>query len=1172
MLISVDTHNHRRRKILRTVSLFLWSSLFSFPIYAQKLEAPLPLRDGYVNDHADVISESTKSNIEVSLRNLEQRTGFEFVIATVPDTGSLSAEQYVQILVKAWGVGSREQGIRGLLLLFSTRNGHYSMYWPVDIESQLPRAYLDQLIGQLKEPLSSGDYDAAITLAARNVIDKLGAQYGFNFDELSREPVNPGAAATPNPPSSTPTLDSKRLFKLYIRLVGMVVGFIVAALIVLKVAVWLFSFGRKREFKPLTIILLIILIIAPLPVVFYLYPSQTKSLHSWGPRAGPFSERSFWAERIFGLAPNRFHVDVWGHITELHITNAAVKSPAELSSLESLTRLRTLKISNTPLEGTLDLTPFRDLEQLDLHGTRLSNLTGLGDLTQLTTLDLSDTNVTDLRALERSEHLNELHLSGLNLEKVLGLENLWRVTRLHLNRCTGIDLHRIALLYRLEEISLEQTDVTDLSPLAGLGSLQRLWLAGSRVSDVTPLAKLKLGLLDIRGTGVERKEAEKSFNHPIVVLYGEKDAAFVQINPTAKRWLIPAFFGSLFLLVLLLWPVPRALRQRPVLVMKRVVRRMIVGVFLVLMLVTLANLEWSLTFYKLTLPQLGGKLMLWAAVAAILWLVLRPLILLLLETKAVNSSRWGVSLLTFSRMIPWIVIVLPLLGLFIYVLRYIASVTSGFFHYASLIIVVWISISMIWPILKLIAPVFIWRRRIKKIQRTLAEDEMQKGLLLEIPLQYSSRSLVYSSWAGFIKKRIERILPSSDNNRPSLLNTFSVGLLDRIRITNDHRDKLLGAVVIIRFGHLEQARPWEFRILRRWLASAYGATWAPLWIVLDSVERPASSSAEIERNLKELESLAPHINGFVRHRLTGLSVINMSPPESISASLEANQLTDTRKLERAGMNMLLKEAFTPVAALCRSVFGFPHLTNRLDTLMRATETAIAFFALVLVAEHENAVALHETYSAGKIDAAINSQLKGKLPDFSSWESILNTFCKRSQSKLAGLIADAWNMPASDLGFELRDHLEKVGGEGTALGLVRKLETRREELTLLRLARNVLTAHGPTLERATPELYLTIFAVVLNVLSALPWDAITLQHVGLEGLSISFRGCLPASIQTADTVGLHPGAYVKFHDGAASEESELLDVSRYFYTTVDPVSVAMHIGEDGFFDPLAGQRV
>jgi uncharacterized membrane protein YgcG len=1164
------------RQPSRLVSLFLWATVIFFPASAQKLETPLPVREGYVNDYASVLSDDTESILGQALANLEQRAGLEFVVVTVPDTGSLPTGQYAQVLMKGWGIGFRERGGKGLLLLLSTGKTQYYMCWSSDIEADVPGEFLEQLIGQMKEPLRDYDYDASVTLAVRGVAERLSGRYGFSFEELSREPVNTGVAPAPTPAPSAPVINSGQFFKLYIRIAGMVVGFLVAVVLVIKLAAWLFGFGHGREFKPRTIILLLVVLMAPLPAVLFLYPSQTSILRSWEPRAGPFTERGFWAERVFGLALNRFHVDVWGGVTELHVNGATVHSAAELSGLSSLAKMTALEISDTPLEGTLDLTPFTNLESLDLHGTRVSNLAGLDKLTQLKTLDLSDTNITDLRPLESAENLEELRLSGLDLSRVIGMENLWRLNKLHLDRCTGVDLSRVAMLYQLQEVSLAQTDVSDLRPLVALGDLKSLWLTGSAVSDVTPLSKLKLGLLDIRGTSVKREEAERAFGRPILILYGEKDASPVRVNPSAKAWLKPAFFVSLIFSALLLWPLPRALRRRPVLVLRRIMRRMIFGVFFVLLLLALANLELSGVFNQLELPDIGRYLTLGALAATLLWLVLRPLTLLLLETKAVNSSRWGVLLLTLSRMIPWLVIALPLVALFIYMLLRMLSGATGFLYYAILITLIWISLSMIWPPLKLILPVFFWRMRVKRIQEALAEKETGAGLVLEIPFQYTSRSLIYSSVfqtvQGFARRRLEEFLPSNKESGPAVLGTFSVGLLGQINISNEHRHNLHGAIVIIRFGQLEQARPWEFRLLKEWIASAYAATWAPLWIVLDLVEKPASSSTELERNIAKLEGLVPYLSGFVRHRLTWQSVMNVGTPESIRDCLKANRLTDNAKLDQAGLNELLREAFTPVAALCRSVFSSSHLATRLDTLMRATETAVAFFVLVLVAEHERAASLQEDYREGKIDLTINMHLKNNLPEFSSWESVLNAFCKRRQSGLARLIAEAWDRPASEVSLELRDQLESVGGERATMSLPRMPATRREELTLIRLARNLMTAHGPAIERAAPELYLTVFAVALDLMAALPWRALTLQHIDPDGSTVSFRGCVPTTTRGRDAASPAPGAYAMFQDVSDAGETARLDVSRYFYTTATPVSVAMHIGEEGFFDPIAGLRV
>ena len=70
-------------------------------------EAVLPAPHGHVNDFAEVIDVKTEQRVNNVLENFKQRTGIDFVIATVKTAGNEDLYDFSLRLADQWNLGSR---------------------------------------------------------------------------------------------------------------------------------------------------------------------------------------------------------------------------------------------------------------------------------------------------------------------------------------------------------------------------------------------------------------------------------------------------------------------------------------------------------------------------------------------------------------------------------------------------------------------------------------------------------------------------------------------------------------------------------------------------------------------------------------------------------------------------------------------------------------------------------------------------------------------------------------------------------------------------------------------------------------------------------------------------------------------------------------------------------
>lgn len=208
----------------------------------------------------------------------------------------------------------------------------------------------------------------------------------------------------------------------------------------------------------------------------------------------------------------------------------------------------------------------------------------------------------------------------------------------------------------------------------------------------------------------------------------------------------------------------------------------------------------------------------------------------------------------------------------------------------------------------------------------------------------------------------------------------------------------------------------------------------------------------------------------------------------------------------------------------------------------------------------------------KITDAIEKDLP--RPTFGNWESLINTFCKHSLTHLSRRIDQSLSAPVCAEYDELRDMIPGVAGELAVSQTVGQkageAPSPKRAVSLLRLARNVMTAHGPLTERAAPEVYVAALKVVLDVLGALPWESVDLFISRADGMRAHYRGCLPALMRDGAQAPGEAGIWLSINDEAYGDRAgRALDISTFFLPVGN--SIALYASADRLVDPISGRQ-
>lgn len=111
------------KKILKFTLSFIIFVSFVNPVSAQKYPA---YTDNYVNDFASVISDTDKEFLGKQLKEFQEGTGVQIVVATINyisdyNTGEQTIEDFAKNLFNSWGVGDKNTN-NGILMLVAVKD------------------------------------------------------------------------------------------------------------------------------------------------------------------------------------------------------------------------------------------------------------------------------------------------------------------------------------------------------------------------------------------------------------------------------------------------------------------------------------------------------------------------------------------------------------------------------------------------------------------------------------------------------------------------------------------------------------------------------------------------------------------------------------------------------------------------------------------------------------------------------------------------------------------------------------------------------------------------------------------------------------------------------------------------------------------------------------------
>ena len=135
--------------------------------------ANFPALTGRVVDDAHILSPVTIADLERKLADLEQKSGIQLVVATVPSLEGEEIEPYANELFRAWKLGEAKKN-NGVLLLVAPKERRVRIEVGYGLEGTLTDAVSSLIIANAIAPrFKAGDFDGGVTRGVDDIITAL---------------------------------------------------------------------------------------------------------------------------------------------------------------------------------------------------------------------------------------------------------------------------------------------------------------------------------------------------------------------------------------------------------------------------------------------------------------------------------------------------------------------------------------------------------------------------------------------------------------------------------------------------------------------------------------------------------------------------------------------------------------------------------------------------------------------------------------------------------------------------------------------------------------------------------------------------------------------------------------------------------------------------------------
>lgn len=156
--------------------IILWFVLLPLSGLAQA-PIPQPVPGSFVHDFANVITADKKAEIQAKAQQLKANFNTEIAVVTIDSLQGEDGFDYSMRMAREWGIGSKDNDMRGLLILVAVKDRKTAFRTSRHIEDELPDGVTGDINRQMNNYFKQGDFGGGLSAGMDIVLDRLKSMH-----------------------------------------------------------------------------------------------------------------------------------------------------------------------------------------------------------------------------------------------------------------------------------------------------------------------------------------------------------------------------------------------------------------------------------------------------------------------------------------------------------------------------------------------------------------------------------------------------------------------------------------------------------------------------------------------------------------------------------------------------------------------------------------------------------------------------------------------------------------------------------------------------------------------------------------------------------------------------------------------------------------------------------
>ena len=163
-------------RLSRTCALLLCLAALAFGVDWKALKP-----EGYVSDFGRVIDAQSKAALEQYCARVEQVTGAQMALVTIPTLEGEPIEDVANTIYRAWGVGQKGKN-EGIMLLLVINDRRSRLEVGYGLEPILPDGFVGSILREMRPALRNRQYGEAMMAAAQTIGTTIAKSKNVSLD------------------------------------------------------------------------------------------------------------------------------------------------------------------------------------------------------------------------------------------------------------------------------------------------------------------------------------------------------------------------------------------------------------------------------------------------------------------------------------------------------------------------------------------------------------------------------------------------------------------------------------------------------------------------------------------------------------------------------------------------------------------------------------------------------------------------------------------------------------------------------------------------------------------------------------------------------------------------------------------------------------------------------